>query len=44
MITFARSLILFKITCLLEESKILPIMFTGEYASILPFLLMGVGP
>jgi hypothetical protein len=44
MITFALSLIWFKIWSLLEESTILPTIFTGEYASIFPFLLMEVGP
>jgi len=40
----ARSLIWLKISSLLEESTILLIILTGEYASIFPFLLMGVGP
>ena len=44
MITFGPSLIWFKISSLLEEPTILPIIFTGEYASIFPSLLMGVGP
>jgi hypothetical protein len=44
MITFVLFLIWFKIWSLLEESMILPTIFTGEYANILPSSLIGVGP
>jgi hypothetical protein len=40
---FVLFLIWFKIWSLLEESMILPTIFTGEYANILPSSLIGVG-